>query len=131
MEEQIFAEIDVFDSTQEQDELTEDLLQFSLEVDELKLKILTLNSSKANPIATDMGTNSVNEAGDNYNTETDNNLLFVSRPVEVTNPVTVMNSTHQFSTENTEILTHSTAGTTLGQVNFGGVPPHNAHGDNI
>ena len=78
LEEQTFAAIDVIESTQEQDELTEELLQISLEVDELKLKILTLNSSKQNPFATDMGTNSVNETGDNYNTETDNNDFVAS-----------------------------------------------------
>ena len=125
LEEQTFAAIDVIESTQEQD-----LLQISLEVDKLELKISTLNLSNQNQFATDMGINSVIEAGDSYNTETDNNLLLVSSPVEVTNPVTVMDSTHHFSTERNENPGHSTAGRTLGQVNVGGVPPQNAHGDN-
>ena len=53
LEEQTFAAIDIAESTDEQDLLTDDLLQVTLEADTLKLQVLELSTKRTNPFTSD------------------------------------------------------------------------------
>ena len=53
LEEQTFAAIDIAESTDEQDLLTDDLLQVTLEADTIKLQVLELSTKRTNPFTSD------------------------------------------------------------------------------